>query len=223
MKSLKAWIGFFFFVIIFCNTSYSATYKFETLNSMPEGVSDSIRNLLQPQGFRIEDEKGTPWCEVWLRKEIPNLDKPGAPDAKYQSLHIGELVGVMKFNGTGSDYRGQVIKAGTYTMRYCLILQDGNHMGVSPILDFVLLTPVSDDNKEPDAVMSIMDLAVLSCKASRTNHPATILLSSPPGGNFTPPILEKDDMDHWVLKLKSQSKAGAELPIGIIVVGKAEG
>lgn len=223
MKNFKGWIGFFFFVIIFCNTSYSATYKLEMLNSMPEGVNDSIRNLLQPQANRIVDEKGSPWCEVWLRKEIPNLNKPGAPDAKYQSLHIGELVGVLKFNGTGSDYRGQAIKAGTYTMRYCLILQDGNHMGVSPILDFVLLTPVSDDNQEPDAAMSIMDLAVLSCKASGTNHPATILLSNPTGTDHTQPVLEKDDRDHWVLKLKVQSKAGAELPIGIIVVGKTEG
>jgi hypothetical protein len=223
MNNLKGWIGLFLSAIIFCNTSYSATYKFETANSTPEGLSDGIKNLLQPAGFRIVDEKGSPWCEVWLRKEITNLNKPGSPDAKYPSLHIGQLVGVLKFNGTGSDYRGQVIKSGTYTMRYCLILQDGNHMGVSPILDFILLTPVSDDNKEPDAVMTIMDLAVLSRKASGTNHPATIMLSNPPGTNLTQPVLEKDDMDHWVLKLKSQSKPGAELPIGIIVVGKAEG
>jgi hypothetical protein len=223
MKNLKSWISFFLLAIIVCNASYSATYKSETVNSMPEGLSDAIKGLLQPQGFRVVDENGNPWCEVWLRKEITNFSKPGAPDAKYQSLHIGQLVGVMKFNGMGSDYRGQAIKAGTYTMRYCLILQDGNHMGVSPILDFVLLTPVSDDNKEPDAVMTIMDVVVLSRKASGTNHPATILLSSPPTDEFKPPILEKDDMDHWVLKLKSQSKAGVELPIGIIVVGKAEG
>lgn len=223
MKNRKSWIGSFLLVIMVCNTSNSATYKSGAVNSMPEGLSDAIKGLLQPQGFRVVDENANPWCEVWLRKEITNFNKPGAPDAKYQSLHIGQLVGVMKFNGMGSDYRGQAIKAGTYTMRYCLILQDGNHMGVSPILDFVLLTPVSDDNKEPDAVMTIMDLVVLSRKASGTNHPATILLSSPPTGEFKPPILEKDDMSHWVLKLKSQSKAGVELPIGIIVVGKAEG
>lgn len=223
MKNRKNSIGFFLWVIMVCNTSYSATYKSGVVNSMPEGLSDAIKGLLQPQGFRVVDENANPWCEVWLRKEIIKFDKPGAPDAKYQSFHIGQLVGVMKFNGMGSDYRGQAIKAGTYTMRYCVILQDGNHMGVSPILDFVLLTPVSDDTKEPDAVMTIMDLVVLSRKASGTNHPATILLSSPPTDEFKPPILEKDDMGHWVLKLKSQSKAGVELPIGIIVVGKAEG
>ena len=223
MKNLKIWFGFFLLVFIFSSPAFSASYKVETANFLPDGVSDPFKSLLQPQGFRVVDEKGGPWCEVWLRKEIPNLNKPGAPDAKYQSLHVVQLVGILKVNGMGSDYRGQAIKAGTYTMRYCLILQDGNHIGVSPILDFVLLTPVVDDNKEPDAVMTIMDLVALSRKASGTNHPATMSLSSPPGGGFTSPLLEKDDLGHWVLKIKSLSKPGAALPIGIIVVGKAEG
>jgi hypothetical protein len=30
-------------------------------------------------------------------------------------------------------------------------------------------------------------------------------------------------MEHWVLKVKSQSKPAADLSIGIIVVGRAEG
>ena len=223
MKKPKFSISFFLLVFIFSNTVFSATYRVETINSLPDGVSSPFQSLLQTQGFRVEDEKGSPWCEVWLRKVIPNLSKPGARDAKYQSLHVGQMVGILKFNGIGSDYRGQAIKAGTYTMRYCLILQDGNHMGVSPILDFILLTPVNDDNKEPDAVMTIMDVVALSRKASGTNHPATLLLSSPPGGDFAPPVLEKDDMEHWVLKVKSLSKPGTDLPLGIIVVGKAEG
>jgi hypothetical protein len=223
MRNVHRWIGFLFLLFIFSNKALSATYKVETVNPPPDGVNDTLKNLLQPQGYRVLDEKGAPWCEVWLRKEMPNLGKPGAPDAKYQSLHIGQLVGILKFNGMGSDYRGQSIKAGTYTMRYCLILQDGNHMGVSPILDFVLLSPVGDDNKDPDAEMTIMDVVAISRKASGTNHPATLLLSSPPDGASDQPVLEKDDMNHWVLKIKSQSKPGADLPIGIIVVGKAEG
>src|SRR3990172_8300567 len=223
MKNISRWIGFLLLLLIFSNKALSAPYKVETINSLPEGVNDTLKNLLQPQGYRVLDEKGGPWCEVWLRKEIPNLSKPGAPDAKYQFLHIVQLVGILKFNGMGSDYRGQAIKAGTYTLRYCLILQDGNHMGVSPILDFVLLSPISDDSKDADAEMTIMDVVAISRKASGTNHPATLLLSLPPDSSVTPPVLEKDDMDHWALKLKSQSKPGADLPIGIIVVGKAEG
>lgn len=223
MKNIRRWAGFLLFLFIFSIQALSATYKMQTIDLAPDGVSDAFKNLLQPQGYQVLDEKGTPWCEIWVRKEIPNLNKAGAPDAKYQSLHIGQLVGILKFNGTGSDYRGQAIKAGTYTMRYCLILQDGNHMGVSPILDFVLLSPIGEDTKDPDAEMTIMDVVAISRKASGTNHPATLLLSLPPDSALTQPVLEKDDMNHWVLKVKSQSKPGSDLPIGIIVVGKAEG
>ncbi len=164
----------------------------------------------------------SPWCEVWIRKEIANLGKPASPDAKYPALHLGQLLGVMKFSAAGSDYRGQAIKPGLYTLRYCLILQDGNHLGAAPILDFVLLVPASEDTKDPDAVMSTEEVVALSRKASGTNHPAVINLASPPAAasNAT---LEKDEMDHWVLKVKSQSKPAADLPIGIIVVGRAEG
>jgi hypothetical protein len=47
-------------------------------------------------------------------------------------------------------------------------------------------------------------------------------LASPPAAAGSS-ALEKDEMEHWVLKVKSRSKPAAELPIGIIVVGRAEG
>ena len=62
----------------------------------------------------------------------------------------------------------------------------------------------------------------MSRKASGTNHPAVINLARPPG-SVSAPALDKDDLDHWVLKTKTQSKPGADLPIGIVVVGRAEG
>jgi hypothetical protein len=200
----------------------AASYKLETISATPEGLSASLQAVLQTQGYRVVTEQGTAWCEVWIRKEIANLRKPASPDAKYPALHLGQLLGVMRFSAAGSDYRGQAMKPGLYTLRYCLILQDGNHLGAAPILDFVLLVPAGDDTKDADAVMSTDEVVALSRKASGTNHPAVINLASPPpaAGNAT---LEKDELDHWVLKVKSRSKPAADLPIGIIVVGKAEG
>jgi hypothetical protein len=119
-----------------------ASYKIEVSATPPAGLPEKLKGGLQSQGSRILNEQGSPWCEVWIRKEIANSDKPASPDAKYAALHLGSMLGVMSFPSTGSDYRGQAIKPGIYTMRYCLILQDGNHMGVAPILDFVLLIPV---------------------------------------------------------------------------------
>jgi hypothetical protein len=198
------------------------SYKLEPVATAPDGVSDTLKTLLQPQGYRIVSDQGAVWCEVWIRRELANLNKPASPEAKYPALHLGELVGLMKFNAPGSDYRGQPIQPGTYTMRYCTILQDGNHLGAAPILDFVLLVPASEDTKDPDAVLTTAEVVAMSRKASGTNHPAVINMALPP------PVagaaaLEKDDLDHWVLKVKTQSKPAADLPIGIVVVGRAEG
>jgi hypothetical protein len=199
-----------------------ASYKLEPVSTAPQGLSAGLQAVLPTEGYKIVNEQGVTWCEVWVRKEIANLRKPASPDAKYPALHLGQLLGVMKFSAAGSDYRGQAIKPGLYTLRYCLILQDGNHLGAAPILDFVLLVPASEDTKDPDAVMTTDEVVALSRKASGTNHPAVINLASPPAAPSSA-TLEKDEMEHWVLKVKSQSKPAADLPIGIIVVGRAEG
>jgi len=200
----------------------AATYKLEKTASAGEGVSSALGNSLQSEGYKVLDDTGKVLCEVWTRKEITNLNKPGAGGAKYQNLHIGALVGVIKFPAEVTDYRGQPIKAGTYTMRYAVIPQDGNHMGVSPILDFLLLIPASEDTKDPDAEMAFGDVVALSKKATGTNHPANLLMSLPPD-SVKEPALEKDDLNHWVLKLKVPQKPAGELLLGIVVVGQYEG
>ena len=200
----------------------AASYKIESSTSPPEGLSAELKASLQPQGSRILNEQGSVWCEVWIRKVVADTGNPASEAAKYPALHLGSMLGVMSFPSTGSDYRGQAIKPGIYTMRYCLILQDGNHMGVAPVPDFVLLIPAAEDTKDPDAALTLEELVNLSRKASGTNHPAVIDLGRPPASPSAP-TLEKDDLDHWVLTTKTQSKSGADLPIGIVVVGRAEG
>ena len=196
--------------------------KLEPVATAPDGVSDTLKALVQPQGYRIVSDQGALWCEVWIRKEIANLNKPASPEAKYPALHLEELVGLMKFSSPGSDYRGQPIQPGTYTMRYCTILEDGNHLGAAPILDFVLLVPASEDTKDPDALLTTAEVVAMSRKASGTNHPAVINMALPPPASGSA-ALEKDDLAHWVLKVKTQSKPAADLPLGIVVVGHAEG
>jgi len=198
----------------------AASFKLEPTSEIPAEASAGIKALLQPQGYRILNDQGAPWCEVWIRKEIATSGKSGSGEAKYPDLHVGQLVGLMKFSSPAADYRGQSIKPGIYTLRYCLILQDGNHLGVAPIPDFVLLIPASEDSSEPDAVMNTPEVVAMSRKTTGTNHPAVINLAPPGTGE---PGLEKDDLDHWVLKAKTQSTAKADLPISIVVFGKTEG
>src|SRR5262245_15690814 len=82
----------------------AASYKLEPVSTMPEGLSAGLKAVLQTEGYKIVNEQGVAWCEVWVRKEIANLGKPASPDAKYPALHLGELLGVMKFGAPGSDY-----------------------------------------------------------------------------------------------------------------------
>src|SRR5690349_391981 len=139
--------------VLLCNgvalDALAASYKLEAVSTAPEGLSPGVRALLQPEGYKVVNDQGAARCQVWIRKEISNTGKPASPDAKYPALHLGQLLGVMKFDSAGSDYRGQAVKPGVYTLRYCLILQDGNHLGAAPIPDFVLLVPASEDTKDP--------------------------------------------------------------------------
>src|SRR5678816_1240739 len=97
--------------VLFCNAAaldaVAASYKIEPISTAPEGLSASVQAVLQTEGYKIVNEQGAVWCEVWVRKEITNLGKPASPDAKYPALHLGQLLGVMKFSAAGSDYRGQ--------------------------------------------------------------------------------------------------------------------
>jgi hypothetical protein len=202
--------------------SQAAGYRLEKITAAAEGVTSAVSGALQSEGYQILDESGKIWCDVWTRKEIPNLNKPASTSAKYQGLYTGVLVGIIKFPADFTDFRGQPIKAGTYTLRYAVIPQDGNHMGVSPILDFLLLIPASDDNKDPDGEMSFNDVVALSRKATGTNHPANLLMSLPPE-SLKEAVVEKNDLNHWVLKFKIPQRPSGEILLGIVVVGQYEG
>ena len=45
----------------------------------------------------------------------------------------------------GADRRGQTIKPGVYTLRYGNYPQNGDHQGVEPQRDFLVLSPVAED------------------------------------------------------------------------------
>jgi hypothetical protein len=222
MRRLLVVIGLALVWLLPGTESEAAGYRLEKIATAPEGLTSAVSSALEQEGYQILDESGKVWCDVWTRKEITSLNKPASTSARYQALTTGVLVGVIKFPTDVTDYRGQPIKAGTYTLRYAVIPQDGNHMGVSPIIDFLLLIPASDDSKDPDGEMAFNDVVALSRKATGTNHPANLLMSPPPD-SLKEPVVEKNDSNHWVLKVKIPQKPSGELLLGIVVVGQYEG
>ncbi len=122
--------------------------------------------------------------------------------------------------GNTSDFRGQGIKAGFYTMRFGLILQDGNHLGVSTARDFFLLCPAGED-KDPSAQLKTEDLLKLSRSASGTGHPAVWFVGQATSDKDLPKVV-KNEQEHVILETKISTKSGP-LAIGLVVIGKTEG
>jgi hypothetical protein len=99
-------------------------------------------------------------------------------------------------------------------MRYSDYPVDGAHQGVAPQRDFALLTPLGND-PDPNAAPGFEKLVEQS-KSSGTPHPVVLSLESPSGATF--PALSKEGEHDVVLNVKV-----GDLPLAVIVVGKAEG
>jgi len=199
-----------------------AANKFESTGACSSAeVSDEIKGILQEQGVRVFGDKG-PMCDIWLRKTLPL--KAGSTTPEYGSLNTGELIGVAIYSGSAGDFRGQELKPGTYTIRYQTMPSDGNHMGVSPTQDYVLLCPAALD-KDPAKDVEYEALVNMSRKASGTNHPAPLYLVAPTSGGTT---AFRDAGDgHWALELKTKAQASGtaaiDFPLAIVLIGKGEG
>ena len=215
--------------IAFARSNYSHTankradnngYKVESTGELKEAkVAEAMRGALEPKGVRVISDDGKAVCQVWFGKEIPAV-KNDVPGASFGQIPEGAFIGVINFPTNTSDFRGQGIKAGFYTMRFGLILQDGNHLGVSPARDFFLLCPVGED-KDPSTQLKTEDLVKMSRNASGTGHP-TVWFVGPATSDKDLPKVIKDDHEHVILETKLTTKSGP-LAIGLIIIGQTEG
>ena len=194
--------------------------KVETLGPLTDGdVPQKIRQAMEPKGYRLLLDDGTPICELWLRRSIPAQPKGDTPDILYSNFPESILVGVLHFAKSGNDYRGQAIAAGFYTLRYELIPTDGNHLGAAPNRDFLLLVPAASD-ADPSAAFKYQELVALSRAAAKTKHPAPLSLIQPEVRGSAPAI-SKDDQDHWIFSAGMKLQSGEELPFALVVKGTA--
>jgi hypothetical protein len=195
-------------------------YKAESIGAAPADVPAALAGTLEAQGARVTGDGGAALCEVWLRKSLTTSANPiTSSDVMYGTLPEGAFLGVVHFPKDTTDFRSQTIKAGFYTLRFGLIPQDGNHMGVNPSRDAFVLAPVSAD-KNPDAILKFEDLVKLSQQASGTPHPGFLVGAAVNGTTF--PAVAKDDSGNWNLQLKGHQGTG-DLPLAFTVVGHWQG
>jgi len=191
-----------------------AQYKSEPAGAPPAELAPAISQALEQQGTKIVGSSGA-FCEVWFRTSLPSGAKSSEESVTLPTIPQGTLLGAIRFPTQGADRRGQPIKPGVYTLRYSLQPLNGDHLGVSPQRDFLVLVPAGDD-KDLNAAPNFDALMAMSRKASGTPHPA--VLSMWGAGASDAAGFAKQGENDWVLT----RKIGDTL-ISMILVGKVEG
>ncbi len=192
-----------------------AAEKVEPAPALPDSVPSAVRNALEAKGYRVTSE-GSPVADLWLGAAVPAGPKKEG-DGLYPELAAGTFMGVLAFPKGGSDFRGQDIQPGFYAMRYELMPNDGNHMGVAPNRDFFLLVPVAAD-PGPSVQLKYEELVKLSAKASGTQHPAVMEMMPPVPSSQPTASTNPDGYVVFSAKLKTNS---GELPFSLVVKGSA--
>ena len=217
---LRRLAAFFFLLFLVSFSIHADGNKVESIDAFADPAApDSIKSVLELKGYRVTTKDGI-LCDLWLRNGVPSQAKIDVSAVIYPDLIDSALVGVIVIPKQTKDYRGQALKPGAYTMRYALHPIDGNHMGISPNRDFLLLTPVSADT-DPNAKFTFVELTKMSMRTNGTNHAAPLSLVSPETPKEFPSVTE-DDGGHVILTAKMKIQSGATIPLAIIVKGTAE-
>lgn len=209
-------------VILFLAAALPAaaqTWRAEAVElAPPEELSAGIRETLSGAAIRVIGPEG-PLVEIWLRKTIPAKADPAAElGVLYPQFADGTLVGAARFLAEARDFRRQQTRAGVYTLRYSLLPVDGNHLGVSPQRDFLLLVPAANDTAaEPKPAA---ELHSASSRASGTTHPSIWSLQQPESGEV-PAVSHHADEDLWVLSFEAALEGGKKQRLALVVVGHA--
>jgi hypothetical protein len=204
-----------FLASVLTGIAFAAPPKVERTGPLPSAsTSDALRQDVEDKGYRVTLDDG--WtAEFWFVKQL-KTEKKDAPGALYPELTDGEFVGVMKLSQGMADFRGQSIPAGTYSLRYQMLPQDGNHMGVSPNPDFLLAGAAGIDSR-PEQSYVLKKLIFMSAKSTGTNHPAVIALET--AGD--PANVTKTASGMIEFTVAIPTGGGANKNLGIILKGTA--
>jgi hypothetical protein len=204
-------------------------YKVEELKQAPPSLlAPEIAAALLTSGYRIVDGEGKPFADLWLRKSIPATSRPAGAKGviQFPFLAESELLGAIQFHGEAHDYRDQAIAKGVYTLRYGHQPVNGDHLGVSPFGDYVLILPGAKDTSL--AVLPRKHLETKSAESAGSSHPAILfMLAAPMTGAGRPSMVRDAEKNTWRvvvpldLAVQGESKPMV-YPVAIIVVGTSE-
>jgi hypothetical protein len=201
--------------VLLAASAAPAQYKVEAAGAPPSELAPAIQEALQKVGTKVVAGTGSVACEIWFRSAAP----PGAPSAEenatLKTIPHGALLGAIRFPAEGQDRRGYTVKPGVYTLRYSLYPVNGDHQGVAPQRDFLILLRANDDT-DINVNFDFDKLMDLARRASETPHPLSLSIWKNAGGASAP--ITKQGENDWVL----HGTVG-DVPVAVIVAGQFAG
>lgn len=181
----------------------------------PETLAEPILTRLSSEAVIVT--RGKSRLEFWWTTGLSSatMDWTGVPP--------GALIGALRLVDPLPDIRGYSIPPGVYTLRFVLQPQDGDHMGVSPYREFLVVSPAADDRTpEPLGVDGAVELGK---KTQNRSHPA-VLSIDPPASRDSPGSIVRTEEGHTAVVhavpvVRDGAPAGA-LTFGLILVGRVE-
>lgn len=195
--------------------------KLEVATGLPEGVSKDVAALIDPQGQQVVGKAG-PVCAVWLVKEVPTKANYKPTLSVKYPFAPGELIGVLQVQAKSkyTDFRGQEVKAGVYTLRYGQQPEDGNHVGTSDLADFLLAIPAAMDT-DPKPIEKFDALSQRSAKTAGSTHPAIYSLLPSDKPVEKPTLTHNSAKEHTMLSTTIAAKGGTKVALRLVVIGKS--
>jgi hypothetical protein len=179
----------------------------------PDALAPSIRSSLATGGVRVT-ASGVQ-LDFWLVTSLP-LKGSGAA---WAAVEEGTLVGAIRVASDFRDIRGRQIKPGVYTLRYALQPQNGDHLGVSPFREFLLLSPAGVDT-DP-GVRGHDGTVEMSKSTVGGSHPGVWSID-PPSANAAPLTMHTTELGHKAVIVEVPLAGGSPLRFGIVLVGKID-
>lgn len=188
-------------------------------DAAPTKVAAPLNALLATGGPRVTI--GAKTFDFWWVRALPLKSGSGQP--AWSAVEEGTLVGAVRLSTAHHDIRGRTIKPGVYTLRYGIQPANGDHLGVSPYRDFLLLSPAAIDTAaDPTGHDGTVDL---SKKTLGTSHPASWSLDPPVAARNAPAVVTTE-LGHTAVVFevpaaRGGTEAGA-LRFGLVLVGVIE-
>jgi len=184
----------------------------------PAGFAEAQRRDLAPTGTRVL-WAGRPLADFWFRSSVPTVDPRVGPGIRYGALVPGSRVGSVRVHEGASDFKGQKIAPGLYTLRYAVQPDDGDHQDVTESRDFLLLCEAAADATPGD--LDEKTLRTMSARINGKKHPSVLYLTEGKGGS-RPWVTTQSSPLKTVLEVDVPGSGGGTLALAIVVDGKVE-